>query len=221
MPNLPSSLTEAATRLVTSLLAVLSGIALVLASTVPAQAATTYTPTGPVVTFLGSNITFTNLWAAQTFTCTTVSASGSVVSSGTSRVYGATAIVLGTNATSGCSNPLCGPATVVPGGTWSFAITGDRTGTVWPARISNVSLQMTCGACTFTVAGKVDGKFDTATQKFTPASGASGLTVSGSPPPTGTMCVTLDILAGDPFGVGGTFTLVTPAGSGGLTITNP
>ncbi len=221
MPNLPSSLTKAATTVVTALLAVLSGIALVLASTVPARAATTYTPTGPVVTFLGSNISFTNLWAGQTFSCTTVSASGSVVNSGTSRAYGATAINLGTNATSGCSHPMCGTTTVTPSGTWTFAITGDKTGTVWPARISNVSIQMTCGTCTFTVVGKIAGKFDTATQKFTPVSGASGLTVSGSPPPSGAMCVTLDILAGDEFAVGGSFTLVTPSGSSGLTISNP
>lgn len=222
MPNLSAPLPKAATTVVTALLAVLSGIALVLASTVPARAATTYTPTGgPVVSFLGSNISFTNIWAGQTFTCTTVSASGSVVIPGTSRAYGTTAISLGTNATSGCSHPMCGTTTVTPSGTWSFAITGDKTGSVWPARISNVSIQMTCGTCTFTVVGRVTGKFDTATQRFTPASGASGLTVSGNPPPSGAMCVTLDILAGDEFAVGGSFTLVTPSGSSGLTISNP
>lgn len=223
MPNLPSSLTKAATTVVTALLAVLCGIALVLASTVPARAATTYTPTGgPSVTFVGTSISFTDIPAAQTFACTTFNLHGSVTSPGVSRAYGASAITFSTITAGGCSNPLCGSVSPTPSGTWGFAITGDPVSGVWPARLTNVRLQLGCGSsCVFTLTGAVNGKFNASTNRFTPNSGASGLVIASSPAPTGALCVTLDLQAGDDVAVGGYWTVTVPVGYPAFAVSNP
>lgn len=206
-------------RLTGGLIATGAATAAILSMTATgAQAATTYTPTGGSANFVGSSVTFTDIEAAQTLTCTTFNLSGSVTSSGTSRAYGADAGTLGTLTSSGCSHPLAGPTTVTPSGTWTVAITGDKTGTVWPARLKNVTAQVHAANCDFTASGVVNGKFDTSTQKFTPNSGASGLTINGGAgAPTGSMCVTLDLQAGDNVAVGGSWTNTGTA----VAITNP
>lgn len=220
MPNLPSPKGPAGVR--GALLAVLVGVALALTPAVPAQAATTYTPSGgPSVSFVGTNIPFTDVEAGQTFTCSSVIMAGSLVSSGVSRAYGNVAITLSTLSSSGCSNPICGAAALTPVSTWTFAITGDKTGTSWPARIDNVTVQLTCGGCAFKMTGRIVGTFDTATQRFTPQSGGAGFIVSSSPAPSGSMCVTLDIQAGDQITVGGVFVRSPSPGSVGVTISNP
>ncbi|MEV5001483.1 hypothetical protein [Nocardioides sp. LML1-1-1.1] len=206
-------------RLTGGLVATGAASAAILAMTATgAQAATTYTPTGGSANFVGSSVSFTDIEAGQTLTCSTFNLSGSVTSSGTSRAYGADAGSLGTLTSSGCTNPIAGATTVTPSGTWTVAITGDKTGTVWPARLKNVVANVSAVNCTFTASGVVNGKFDTATQKFTPNSGASGLTInSGAGAPSGSMCVTLDLQPGDNVAVGGSWTNTGTA----VAITNP
>lgn len=218
MPTAPTPRTRHAAAVVATMLAV---AALLLGTTTPARAATTYTPSGgPSITFLGTGIKLTPIIPAQTISCTTFNLGGSVLSPGISRAYGVDAVVLSALSTGGCSNPVCGTAVVTPVGTWSFAITGDATASGWPARLKNVKIQLTCGTCEFTVTGSVNGKFVVSTQRFTPNTGFSGLTVSGSPPPSGTMCAILDVQAGDEVAVGGYWTASGPLWAP-LTISNP
>lgn len=200
-----------------------AGAALVSMTATAAQAATTYTPTGgPNANFVGTSVSFTDIEAAQTLTCTTFNLSGSIISSGSSRAYGADGGTLGTLSSSGCTNPIAGPTVVAPVGTWTVAVTGDPTGSVWPARLKNVKANVSAANCTFSVSGVVNGTFNDATQVFTPASGASGLTIdSGAGAPTGAICVTLDLQSGDTIAVGGSWTNTPPAGSTGLDIANP
>ncbi|AIY16414.1 hypothetical protein GUY44_20710 [Pimelobacter simplex] len=203
-----------------------------------AQAATTYTPTGgPNANFVGSGVSFRDIEADQKLTCPTFNLTGSIISSGTSRAYGADAGSLtGLNAggTGACNNPIAGATTVAPltiSGTtgWSVAITADATGTSWPARLKNVRAKVSAAGCEFTVTGVVNGRFDTSNQKFTPATGASGLTVDdGLPagsgeiaPGTQPMCVTLDIQPGDTIEVAGSWTNTPPSGSTAIAIANP
>ncbi|MBU2693682.1 hypothetical protein CCO04_01160 [Pimelobacter sp. 30-1] len=208
----PAALALVRTYLATAVAAA----ALLVAGTAPAQAYTTYTPRGGPVTFVGTSISFTDIDAAQTFTCPTFNMSGSVINSGTSRSYGADAVTLGTLTSGGCSNPLSGPSTLNPSGTWTFAITGDATGGAWPARLKNVRLRMQAATCVFWITGVVNGQFNQSSGGFTPNTGPSGLKVAGGPDaPTGSMCLTLDIVADDNIGVGGYWQV------SGLTITNP
>lgn len=206
-------------RLTGGLIATGAASAALLAITATgAQAATTYTPTGSSANFVGSSVSFKDIEANQTLTCSTFNLSGSVSSSGTSRLYGADAGSLGTLTSSGCTNPIAGATTVTPVGTWTVAITGDKTGTVWPARLKNVTANVSAVNCNFTTSGVVNGSFDTATQKFTPNAGASGLTINGGAgAPTGSMCVTLDLQPGDTVAVGGSWTNTGAS----LAISNP
>lgn len=211
-------------RFVSTMLATTAAASAVLAMTATsAQAATTYTPTGgPSANFVGSSVSFTDIEAAQTLTCSTFNLSGSIISSGSSRAYGADGGTLGTLSSSGCTNPLAGATTVAPVGTWTVAVTGDATGTSWPARLKNVKATVTAANCTFGVTGVVNGKFDDSNQRFTPNTGASGLTIDGGAgAPTGSMCVTLDLQSGDTIAVGGYWTNTPPAGSTALDISNP
>lgn len=188
-----------------------------------AQAATTYTPTGgPGANFVGTSVSFTDIEAGQTLTCTQFDLSGSIISSGSSRAYGADGGTLGTLSSSGCSHPLAGATTVTPNGTWTVAITGDATGSSWPAKLKNVSADVSAVNCDFTASGEVNGTFNDSTQVFTPNAGASGLTIdSGAGAPTGSMCVTLDLQSGDNVAVGGSWTNTPPSGSAALDISNP
>ncbi|MBM0124129.1 hypothetical protein [Pimelobacter simplex] len=211
-------------RLATGLLATAAAASTVVAMTATAaQAATTYTPTGGLsASFVGTSVSFTDIEAAQTLTCTTFDLSGSIISSGSSRPYGADGGTLGSLSSSGCTNPLAGATTVTPVGTWTVAVTGDATGTSWPAQLKNVKATVSAANCTFGVTGVVNGRFDDSNQRFTPASGASGLTIDGGAgAPTGSMCVTLDLQPGDTIAVGGYWTNTPPTGSAALDISNP
>lgn len=202
-----------------------AGAAVLSMTSTNAYAATTYTPTGgPNANFVGTNVSFKDIEADQTLTCSTFNLSGSITNSGVSRAYNADAGTLGTLTSSGCSNPTAGATTVTPTGTWTVAVTGDAAAgtTSWPARLKNVKATVSAANCTFTVSGVVNGKFNDATQVFTPNAGASGLVVDGGAgAPTGPMCVTLDILTGDTIAVGGSWKNTPPAGSTNLDISNP
>ncbi|WGL53037.1 hypothetical protein P5P86_04240 [Nocardioides sp. BP30] len=172
-------------------------------SATAAHAATTYTPTGSSVNFVGSSVSFTDPTAGQTLTCSTFNLSGSITSSGTSRAYGAAAGSLGTLTSSGCTNPIVGSTTVTPVGTWTVAITGDATGTVWPAELDSVTANVVAAGCSFTAGGgAVKGTFDTSTQKFTPTS--STLTITNTP--SGFLCPVVGVAKGHPITVGGSWT---------------
>lgn len=200
-----------------------AGAAVLSMTSTNAYAATTYTPTGgPNANFVGTNVSFTDIEADQKLTCSTFNLSGSITNSGVSRAYGADGGTLGTLTSSGCTNLLAGATTVTPSGTWTVAVTGDVTGTSWPARLKNVKATISAANCTFGVTGVVNGRFDDSTQRFTPNTGASGLTIDGGAgAPTGSMCVTLDLQPGDTIAVGGYWTNTPPAGSTNLDISNP
>lgn len=210
-----------------------AGAAVVSMTTVAAHAATTFTPSGgPNANFVASRLVsgspvsgvkFTDIPAGQALTCTSFSVSGSIVSPGTSRTYGANAGNLGSLSAGGCTNPLAGATTVTPVGTWGVTITGDAVSGLWPAKLTNVKANLAAANCTFSVEGVVNGKFSNTTQRFTPNSttAASGLVVSSTPAPSGTMCVTLDIQPGDDIAIDGYFTNTPPSGSTNLTVANP
>lgn len=156
--------------------ATLLALVALLAATTTSAWATDYTPTGgPGVTLVGTGVSFTDAVSGTSVSCSTANLSGSVVSPGTIRVWGAAAATLSSVGISGCTNPLAG-ATPCP---------------------------VACGACVFTLVGDITGTFNAGSaQRFTPATGASGLVVASSPPPTAA-CVNADVVAGDPFVVGG------------------
>lgn len=185
-------------------------VAVVGGTAVAAQAATTYTPTGSTLNFVGSSVSFRDIEADQPLSCSTFNLAGSVVNSGVSRAYGANGGSLSTITSSGCTNPLAGATTVAPTGTWGVTVTGDKVGNVVPARLTSVAANLSAANCKFSIGGVVNGKFDTSTQKFTPNSGASGLTITNIPAPsagsTQAMCTTLDLVVGDTISVGGSWT---------------
>jgi len=188
-----------------------------LAMAGPANAATTYTPSGgPSANFVGNNVSFTATAAGQTLTCSTFNLAGSIVNPGTSRAIGANGGTLTTLTSSGCTNPIAGSTTVTPSGTWGVTITGDEVGTVSPARLTSVAATVSAAGCTFNVGGVVNGTFNDATQRFTPNSGASGLTITSTP--VGFICPILGVAPGQTIEVGGTWTNTPPAGSAGLAI---
>lgn len=218
--------------------------ALLLASvTTEAVAATTYTPTGgPAVSFVASvkrsstqppsaGAYLELIESAQWIDCKGFSLGGSVASPGISRAYGSNAASLGALTTTGCTNGIMGPTTFTALTTPGFAITGDRTaGGQWPARINNVRWAVHWANCDFYISGFINGKLDPVTGVFTPLGNprppgegvAVGLMISDTPaPPTGSMCVTVDVQAGDTVGLTGTFANVPPSPSTGLTIANP
>ena len=183
----------------------------------PAHAATTYTPSGgPNVNFVGSSVSFKAIQANQTLTCSTFNLAGSIVNPGVSRALTANGGNLGSLTSSGCTNPIAGATTVTPTGTWGVRITGDEVSSVSPAQLTSVSATVTAAGCTFPVAGTVAGSFNDATQKFTPASGASGLKISGTP--SGFLCPILGVANGQDIEVGGSWTNTPPAGSTNLLI---
>lgn len=189
--------------------ATLLALVALLAATTTSAWATNYTPTGgPGVTLVGTGVSFTDAVSGTSVSCSTANLSGSVVSPGTIRVWGAAAATLSSVGISGCTNPLAGatPCTVSSAVSWGFAITGPISGGLWPAEVTGVNQAVTCGACVFTLVGDITGTFNAGSaQRFTPATGASGLVVASSPPPTAA-CVNADVVAGDPFVVGGYWT---------------
>ncbi|UUW89436.1 hypothetical protein [Pimelobacter simplex] len=201
-----------------------SAVALALAvAPAPAAHATGYTPIGgPGINLIGSSIAFTAIEAYQKFTCSTANYGGTVVSPGAPRAYGSPAATLTTQTISGCSNPTMGAVTFTPIGSWDLAFTGPPAagGTVsWPVRVSNVAIAFSYPSCTFRIEGAINGRFNTATQRFTPNTGASGLAIPASGPgvPTGVWCTVLDLQPGDTFEVAGSWTNGPPSGSTGLT----
>ncbi|WP_418057924.1 hypothetical protein [Pimelobacter simplex] len=210
-------------RIGTLLAGTVAALTATLSLTAPAAHATGYTPTGgPGINLVGSGITFTDIEAAQTISCPTNNLSGTVINPGVTRTYGSPAASLTTMTSSGCMSGM-GPGTLTQVGTWNLAFTGGPTGAVWPARISNVTINFTSG-CSFPMGGYIDGTFNQSTQRFTPAAGASGLTITGTPTsnlgvPNGGLCATFDFQLGDTIGVGGYWTNTPPAGSTPLTAT--
>ncbi|WP_408898327.1 hypothetical protein ACJ5H2_04255 [Nocardioides sp. R1-1] len=207
--------------------------------TTVAHAATTYTPAGgPGLAFVASRgqptmsgLVVTLIEPAQSITCTGFSLTGSVVSPGASRAYGVDAATLGSLSASGCTHGIMGGTSLTALTTPSFKITGDATNGRWPARVANVRWRIVWANCEFYLDGTINGVFDPATQVFSPvgnppASGSpyapTGLVISATPaPPTGSMCLTLDLQAGDTVALSGRFTNTPPAGSAGLTVTSP
>jgi hypothetical protein len=193
----------------------------VLAGTLgSAEATDPYTPGGgPGANFVSNgSVTFTVDPSGTTATCTDFDLAGSITNPGTPRAHSAVAGTLGSLSASGCTNPQLGAISVVPNGTWNILVTGDPTGTTWPARLSNVSATVDAlqADCILTATGSLDGTFNTATQVFTPTT--SNLTVDGDP--VGSSCAILDILDGDPVAVSGSWTNTPPSGSSGLTLTH-
>ena len=192
----------------------------VLAGTLgSAQATDPYTPNGgPDANFVGSNIEFTVSPSNAVLNCPTFNLAGEIENPGTPRAHSARAGFMNSLTASGCTNPQLGATTVTPTGTWEIYVTGDATGTVWPARIGNVNANVdaTTGACNLDVTGSVDGTFDTATQVFTPTT--SALVTENV---VGLGCDTLDIIDGDTVDItDGVWTNTPPAGSGPLTLTH-
>lgn len=171
---------------------------------VPAHAATTYTPrVGGDVDFAGSSVSFTDDDAGQTLTCTTFNMVGSVAGDGAGSVDSVSS--------SGCTNPMAGTTTVTPIGTWTIAITPTSGSTVEAMEVSDVDAFISSAGCSFHVGnGHVAGNFDTNTQTFTPTSS----TVTITDTPTGFLCQLLGVHQGDSTSVGGSWTNLTPAGSG-------
>ncbi len=209
-----------AKRLASSMIAFAATLALAVAMSSPASAATTYTPGGgPNVNFVGSNLSFKVIQANQTITCRQFNIAGSVVNPGLTRRVGANAANLGSVTQSGCTNPIMGSMAITPTGTWGLTVVGDPSGTTWPVRMTSVAATVVMAGCTFPVAGTVSGSFNDSTQKFTPVTGASGLKISGTP--SGFLCPILGWANGQDIQVGGTWTNTPPAGSGPLTIAVP
>lgn len=209
----------ASTKLAACAVAALAAVG--FSATAAHAANTSYTPNGgPKADFVGSSVSFTDTNAGQTLTCSQFDLAGSITNPGVSRAYGSTSPAgsLGTLTSSGCTNPTAGATTVAPSSTWSVAIDGDATGTVWPAELDNVQATVTAAGCTFTVLGSVTGTFDTSNQKFTPNGGGS-LAINDNP--SGLLCGLIGVSNGDPITVGGSWTNTPPSGSTAVSITNP
>ncbi|WP_377326106.1 hypothetical protein ACFJIY_13025 [Pimelobacter simplex] len=200
--------------------ALTASIVVLLATTLPAQAFTTYTTTGgPAVRFAGTGVALEHLSTGESFSCPTFDVTGTVVSSGGSRLYGSPAASFGATSSSCRPNVACGPVTVTSISSGTFAITGDLSSGTWPARIAGAKYQVSCSGCQLTLEGGVNGRFNATSQLFKPDAGPSGLvqtSTNGDP-----LCVIMGFQNGDDFAVGGSWTNVPPSGSVGLTITNP
>lgn len=208
------------------LVATAAAAAAVLATTVPAHAVfTQYTPTkagGAAVTFTGNGVSFTDIDAGQTLTCSTFDLTGTVTNNGTARAFGAEAGQLGSLSSSGCTNLIAGATDVIPSGTWKVKINAAESGTLSSATLYDINANIKAAGCKFDVGGSVAGTFDDGVnQRFTPNSGASGLTITSTPmggpgygTPNGGTCATLDVQLGDTISVGGYWT------TSGLSITN-
>ncbi|MEG9227514.1 hypothetical protein [Aeromicrobium sp. Sec7.5] len=209
-----------AKRLASSMIAFTATLALAVAMSSPASAATTYTPGGgPNVNFVGSNVSFTFIQANQTWTCQTFNLAGSIASPGLSRAIGWNAANVGTLTSAGCSNVIMGPTTITPTGTWGMTVTGDALGSTWPVRITNVNATFSMNGCSFQIGGVANGTFDVATQRFTPVGPASGLKIVSTP--AGFICPIIGVAKDQDIKIGGTWTNTPPAGSGPLTIAVP
>ena len=200
-------------RALTALAAGALAIAIVVATSSPAQAdVDAYTPHGgPVVDLSGDYVDFTFVEAGQTFICENFDMSGTIPNAGASRLFGAPATTWSQVVHGGCTNPIIGDSTFDPIGAWQFAITGPEVGSVSPAAFTNVALFVQAADCAFNIAGEVSGVFDDATGVFT--STGSSLVVTDTP--TGFICPILGFEQGHTVSMSGSWTIT------GLTITNP
>lgn len=182
-------------------------------------------------TAIGPGIGLTLIEPSQGISCSGFSFGGAVTNPGVPRSFSAPAASLDTFSAPGCTNPIMGTTTFTPLSTPGFAITDQPAAGLWPARITKVKWKVQWANCTFYVEGGINGRFDPATQVFTPvgnpgpgswSSVPSGLVIAATPaPPTGAMCVTVDLRAGDQVGIRGTFANTPPAGSTGLALAAP
>lgn len=204
--------------------ALIAALAAVFAMSLPAHAASDYTPNGgPEANFVGSNVAFTVDSTGQELDCPTFNLLGEVINPGVSRAFGESAGVLDQLEAIGCTNPLAGDTDVTPYGDWKIAVTGAETGSESPVTLSDIKVTVNAlsGACTFDVVGSLDGIFDDSTQVFTPT--VSNLEVASSPAPSGFLCNVLGVAPGVHVSIdANTFwTNTPPAGNTDLDITNP
>lgn len=204
--------------------ALIAALAAVFAMSLPAHAASDYTPNGgPQANFVGSNVAFTVDSTGQRLDCPTFNLLGNVTDPGVSRSFGESAGVLNDLTALGCTNVLAGPTDVTPHGEWKIAVTGPKDGSESPVTLSDIEVTVNAlsGACEFDVVKSLDGTFDDATQVFTPT--VSNLEVASSPAPSGFLCNTLGVAPGVHVSIDAdtVWTNTPPAGSTDLEITNP
>lgn len=204
--------------------ALIGTLAAVFAMSLPAYAASDYTPDGgPNVEFVGSNVAFTVDSTDQELDCPTFNLLGNVIDPGDSRAFGDDGLLLDDLAATGCTNPVAGPTDVTPHGDWKVAVTGPETGSVSPVNLHDVEVTVDAlsGACTFDVVGNLDGTFDDASQVFDPST--SNLEVAATPAPNGPLCELLGVEPGVHVSIDDDayWTNVPPSGSVDVEITNP
>lgn len=200
-------------RVFTGLAAAALAVGTVAAMSAPAQAAADgYTPNGSnPITFVGSDVSFTAVDAAQTLTCEQFDLTGTITDPGVNRAFGAEAGKLDQLTSSGCTNPTAGDTTVDPTGVWTVAITGPESGSVSDAELRDVTAYVEAAGCSFNVAGTVTGTFNDSTGVFAP----NGSTLIIADNPSGFLCPILGLAQGQDITVDGFWT------AAGLTITNP
>lgn len=163
--------------------------ATVMAMSAPANAAT------QPVNFEGNGIDFTAVQANQTLSCPEFDLAGTfddVPNTG----------VLNNLTASGCTNPIAGPTSVTPNGTWNFAAGSNISGSVWNADITNITATVSAAGCVFNVAGSVDGEFDTSNQTFEVTT--SNVQISNTP--SGFLCPILGVAEGQDIAIDGSWT---------------
>ncbi|WP_182379641.1 hypothetical protein [Nocardioides sp. WS12] len=173
-----------------------------------AEATTDYTPTGgPGTNFVGSSVTFTNVEALQTYSCSRLDAAGQVAAPGTSRAFNSEAVDLGA-LTDNCTHPVFGLVDFDVDPDWGLSITGSPSGTSWPTRLDQVDMTLSAVNCDQAFEGSVDGTFDIVTQRFTPITSDLVVTLV-----VGSSCTTFDFQVGDHMELNGQLTNISPAGS--------
>jgi hypothetical protein len=202
-------------RLAARLVAVSSAAAAVvcIAATGASAVIPSYTPTrtggAGNVTFTGTAVSFKDIPANQTLTCTVFNLTGPIINNGVSRAPGANAGSLTTLTSSGCTNPIAGATTVTPIGTWGVAIDDQGTAAnLWKARLTNVTVNVVAAGCQFQASGTAKGIFNdnttgTGAQVFDPDAGPSGLKISTTP--VGAICPLIGVELGDDIEVNGTW----------------
>lgn len=193
-------------------LATLIGTGALLVGTAAAAQATSTPNGGPDVNFIGTNVSFTPVGSSP-IACAPFDLAGSLVNPGSSRAFGDPTAVLNSFNTGSCS----GPGTVDPSGFWGFAVTGNPTGTVWPARLTDITASVDSTSCAYEIAGEVDGVFNSASQTFV----ATSSDVQIATNPVGFLCPILGVAQGQNIDVSGSWTNVPPSGSSPITLATP
>lgn len=148
-------------------------------------------------------------------TCTTLSASGSVNPGGhafttTPTVTDAAGQVTPVSGDlSGCTNPVVGPVTITPSGTWKLGLS-TKTATGGTGYLSGVSVHLygTAGGqfCEADATGSLKGTYNHSTGNLVLDPSFEGLTISNVNQ-TGSLCDTVGIYDGDPATGAGTVKL--------------